>query len=107
MYIKNANKLLRRYTGIQVSKKDLGTGMGIAVSAMVVQTDAVVIAQIVQLVADARKNATPHGDGTKPSYGRQPINTISVQALPQHTDIKAGIMGNEDAGRHDRLYFPP
>ena len=92
---------------LHVPDQDLGAGAAVAVGLMVIQADAVVIAHVVQLVADPRQKAPAHDHRTDAFSIRLPLNFIALQAFPEDAHIEAGIMGHKDSRRHYRLNLLP
>ena len=70
---------------------------------VMVKAYAIVITQVIQPVTDSRTEPAAHDHSTQSPDLRFPRNAVITQTFANHTHIKAGVMGNQNAAVHDRL----
>ena len=73
----------------------LGAGAAVVVRLMVVETDAVMLAHIVELVADTGEQPPAHLYRADVAHIRSLVDPVIAQALLQHTHIEYGVVRHE------------
>ena len=102
---------------LEIPKENLSAGSAVTVRLVMIKRNSIVVTQIVQLMADARKNASSHLDRADIAYIRLPLNFIRKQAFLQNTHIELSISdiygsifsqtsGKEGAFRTDSSLIP-
>ena len=82
-------------SGFEVMQEYLGAGAAVAVRLMVAERDAVMVAHIVELVADAGEQSSAHLHRADVAHIRPPVDPVITQALLQHAHIEYGIVRHE------------
>ena len=79
----------------QIPEQYFRTGMAVACCLMMIKPDSVVITQDIQSVAYAGKQFSTHLHGTEIANIWLPFDIIIPQTFLQHTEIKYGIVRNQ------------
>ena len=92
---------------LKIPKEDLSTGSAVAVRLVMIECNSIVVTQIVQLVADSRKETSSHLDRADIVRLRLPFNFIGMQTFLQNPHIKLSIMGNQRVILNKPTYLRP
>ena len=107
IHSEGSDVLARVRAAFQIADQDLGAGMAVAVGPVVVETDAVIIAHVVELMADAGQEAAAHGHRAQAFDRTLPVNAVIAEAAAQDRDVEARVVGNEDPRGQERLDLLP
>ena len=80
---------------LNVSQEDLSAGPAVTVRLVMIKRNSVVVTQIVQLMADSRKETSSHLNRTDIVCIRLPLNFIGKQSFLQNTHIELSIMRHQ------------
>jgi len=82
---------------LEIPQENLSAGSAVAVRFVVIERNSVVVTQIVQLVTDARKEASSHLNRADIVCTGLPLNLIRKQTFLQDTHIELSIMRHQKA----------